>query len=166
MSSINNWLRHSPTNLETRWFGVRTSSADQSALHSQEEWFWFLCIGPSIIIKKTWKKMQVETYLVVQGYIVTHTYRGDISYTYGRLNPRNVHTYTKKNKKQKKKQKKKNTRIINSPPNPLHPSISMQILHTVLYTFPVVLTRRICLTIKGFLSGWSFHVFSRYSYMI
>ena len=97
--------------------------------------------------------MQVETYLVVQGYIVTHTYRGDISYTYGRLNPRNVHTYTKKNKKQKKQQQKKNTRIINSPPNPLHPSISMQILHTVLYTFPVVLTRRICLTIKGFLSG-------------
>ena len=93
------------------------------------------------------KKMQVETYLVVQGYIVIHTYRGDISYTYGRLNPRNVHTYTKK------KQKQKNTRIINSPPNPLHPSISMQILHTVLYTFPVVLTRRICLTIKGFLSG-------------
>ena len=53
----------------------------------------------------------------------------------------------------KKKTKIKNTRIINSPPNPLHPSISMQILHTVLYTFPVVLTRRICLTIKGFLSG-------------
>ena len=53
----------------------------------------------------------------------------------------------------KKKTKKKNTRIINSPPNPLHPSISVQILHTVLYTFPVVLTRRICLTIKGFLSG-------------
>ena len=66
----------------------------------------------------------------------------------------------------KKKTKIKNTRIINSPPNPLHPSISMQILHTVLYTFPVVLTRRICLTIKGFLSGRSFHVFSKYSYMI
>ena len=56
-------------------------------------------------------------------------------------------------KKKTKKNKQKNTRIINSPPNPLHPSISMQILHTVLYTFPVVLTRRICLTIKGFLSG-------------
>ena len=91
--------------------------------------------------------MQVETYLVVQGYTVTHTYRGDINYTYGRLNPRNVHTYAKK------KKQKKNTRIINSPPNPLHPNISMHILHTVLYTFPVVLTRRICLTIKGFLSG-------------
>ena len=26
--------------------------------------------------------------------------------------------------------------------NPLHPNISMQILHTVLYTFPEVLTRR------------------------
>ena len=61
-------------------------------------------------------------------------------------------THTHK-KKTKKKTQKKNTRIIKSPPNPLHPSISMQILHTDLYTFPVVLTRRICLTIKGFLSG-------------
>ena len=29
--------------------------------------------------------------------------------------------------------------------NPLHPNISMHILHTVLYTFPKVLTGRICL---------------------
>ena len=29
--------------------------------------------------------------------------------------------------------------------NPLHPNISMYILHTVLYTFPKVLTGRICL---------------------
>ena len=28
--------------------------------------------------------------------------------------------------------------------NPLHPNISMHILHTVLYTFPKLLTRRIC----------------------
>ena len=28
--------------------------------------------------------------------------------------------------------------------NPLHPYISIHILHTVLYTFPVVLVRRIC----------------------
>ena len=33
--------------------------------------------------------------------------------------------------------------------NPLHPNISMHILHTVLYTFLKVLTRRICLTIKA-----------------
>ena len=33
--------------------------------------------------------------------------------------------------------------------NPLHPNISMYILHTVLYTFPKVLTRRIYLTIKS-----------------
>ena len=32
--------------------------------------------------------------------------------------------------------------------NPLHPNISIDILHTVLYTFPLVLIRRICLTIK------------------
>ena len=36
--------------------------------------------------------------------------------------------------------------------NPLHSKISMQTLHTTLYTFPKVLTRRICLTIKSFLS--------------
>ena len=36
--------------------------------------------------------------------------------------------------------------------NSLHPNISMQILHTVLYTFSKVLTRRICLTIKSFFS--------------
>ena len=35
--------------------------------------------------------------------------------------------------------------------NPLHPDISMHILHTVIYTNPKVLTRRICLTIKSFL---------------
>ena len=36
--------------------------------------------------------------------------------------------------------------------NPLHPSISMHILHTVLYTFPNVLARRICFTIMMFFS--------------
>ena len=36
--------------------------------------------------------------------------------------------------------------------NPLHPNISMHILHTVLYTFPNLLTGRICLTIKSFFS--------------
>ena len=34
--------------------------------------------------------------------------------------------------------------------NPLHPNISMHILLTVLYTFPRVLTRRICLTVDSF----------------
>ena len=41
----------------------------------------------------------------------------------------------------------------------LHPNINMHILHTVLYTFPKVLTRRICLTIKSFFSWWSFPLF-------
>ena len=36
--------------------------------------------------------------------------------------------------------------------NPLHPNISLHILLTVLYTFPEMLTRRICLIIKSFLS--------------
>ena len=34
----------------------------------------------------------------------------------------------------------------------------MHILHTVLYTFPQVLTRRICLPIKRFLHWWSFPI--------
>ena len=36
---------------------------------------------------------------------------------------------------------------------PLQPNISMHILHTVLYTFPEVLTGRICLKIKALLVG-------------
>ena len=36
--------------------------------------------------------------------------------------------------------------------NRLHPNIRMHILHTVLYTFPNVLARRICLTMKRFFS--------------
>ena len=44
----------------------------------------------------------------------------------------------------KKKENKKNT------------NISMHILHTVLYRFPVVLTRRICLMIKSILSFFHF----------
>ena len=35
--------------------------------------------------------------------------------------------------------------------NPLHPKISLYILYTVLDTFPKMLTRRICRTIKEFL---------------
>ena len=42
---------------------------------------------------------------------------------------------------------------------PLHPDVSMHILITVIYTFPKVLTRRICLAIKSFFSWWSFHLF-------
>ena len=41
---------------------------------------------------------------------------------------------------------------LQHPLSPLHPNISMHILHTVLYTFLKVLTRRICLTIKSFLA--------------
>ena len=33
------------------------------------------------------------------------------------------------------------------PVNPLHPNISIHILYTLLYTFLLVLTRRICLTL-------------------
>ena len=51
------------------------------------------------------------------------------------------------------------TTVIKEDPHfldPLHPNISIYFLHTVLYTFPMALTRRICLTIKSFLSWWSF----------
>ena len=34
----------------------------------------------------------------------------------------------------------------------LNPDISMHILHTILYTFPMILTKRICLTIKSVFS--------------
>ena len=44
--------------------------------------------------------------------------------------------------------------------NPLHPKISVHILHTVLYTFPTMLTRRILLTIKSFYGWQSFPLFS------
>ena len=44
--------------------------------------------------------------------------------------------------------------------NPLHPNVIMQILHTVLYTFPELLTRRISLIIQTFCSCWSFPSFS------
>ena len=37
--------------------------------------------------------------------------------------------------------------------NPLHPNISIPSLHTLLYTFPLALTRRICLAIKASLVG-------------
>ena len=50
-------------------------------------------------------------------------------------------------------------RLVGRKINPLHPNISMHILHTVLYTFLKVLTRRICLTIKSFFSWWSFPLF-------
>ena len=39
-------------------------------------------------------------------------------------------------------------------------TISIYILHTVLYIFPKVLTRRICLTIKTFYNWWPFPLFS------
>lgn len=35
--------------------------------------------------------------------------------------------------------------------NPLHHNISLPVLHTVLYTLPMMLTRRICQTIKKFI---------------
>ena len=44
--------------------------------------------------------------------------------------------------------------------NPSNPNISIHILHTVLYTFPKKLTERLCSTIKGFFSSWSFPLFS------
>ena len=50
--------------------------------------------------------------------------------------------------------------ILSKSLNPLHLHISMSILHTVLYTFPKVRTRRICLTIKSFFGCWSFPLFS------
>ena len=44
--------------------------------------------------------------------------------------------------------------------NPLPPDISVHILHTIHYTFPKVLTRRICLIITSCFSWWSFPLLS------
>ena len=44
--------------------------------------------------------------------------------------------------------------------NPLHPNIRLYILPTVVWTFPNVLTRRICLPIKSFFSWRSLPLFS------
>ena len=44
--------------------------------------------------------------------------------------------------------------------NPLHPNISIHIFYTLVYTNQLVLTRRICLTIKSFLGWQSFLLFS------
>ena len=44
--------------------------------------------------------------------------------------------------------------------NPLHPDISIDFLHNVLNKFPMVLTRRIGLTIKSFFNWRSFPLFS------
>ena len=46
--------------------------------------------------------------------------------------------------------------------NPLQPNVSMHILHTVLYTFPIVLAGTIRLTIKRLkiLDIWKFHIFA------
>ena len=44
--------------------------------------------------------------------------------------------------------------------NPFHPKIGIYILHTVLFTFLLILTRRICLTIRSFLNLWLFPLHS------
>ena len=44
--------------------------------------------------------------------------------------------------------------------NPLHSIIGIHILHSVLLTFPMILTRRICLTIRSFLNKQSYVLFS------
>ena len=43
--------------------------------------------------------------------------------------------------------------------NPLYPKISVHILHTVLKSFPKVVMRRICLTIRSFFGWRSFPLF-------
>ena len=48
------------------------------------------------------------------------------------------------------------TKLWSSIASSLHPNISISILHTVFYTFPIVLMKRICLTIKNLFSWWSF----------
>ena len=50
--------------------------------------------------------------------------------------------------------------------NPLHPDISSNILNTILLTFLLVLTRRICLIIRSCLNSWPFPLFSWHLHLI
>ena len=50
--------------------------------------------------------------------------------------------------------------MVKSAISHLHPNIGMQVLHTVLYTFPMEFARRSCLTIKSFLSFRTFPLFA------
>ena len=47
------------------------------------------------------------------------------------------------------------------PMAPFHPNISIHIPQTVLFTFLMVLTKRICLTIRSFFTRLSFPLFSQ-----
>ena len=66
--------------------------------------------------------------------------------------------FTRKNNTlQKGKNERKKGKPSSSEPSQkfvdlLFSNISMNVLHTVLHTFPKVLTRRICLTVKSFIS--------------
>ena len=62
--------------------------------------------------------------------------------------------------------KLKLNQIVETILNSLHPNINIHILLTVLFTFPMVLTRRICLRIRSFLNWWSFPFFSLPLYLI
>ena len=52
--------------------------------------------------------------------------------------------------------------------NPLHPNTSIHILHTVLFTFLISVTKRIWLTIRSFLNWWSSScvIFIMYCYQL
>ena len=63
---------------------------------------------------------------------------------------------TKKKKKKKNGSREGKDGFLFGYLNFIHPNINMHILHTVLYTFPKVLTRRICFTVKSFLSWLTF----------
>ena len=47
-----------------------------------------------------------------------------------------------------------------------HPNIGIHFLHNDLSTFPVLMTGRICLTIRSFLNWWSFSLFSSSLHLI
>ena len=59
------------------------------------------------------------------------------------------HYFTLKKKKKLKKLKKKQIGTSDQKYSFFHSNISIRILHTLLYTYPLALTRRIRLTIKA-----------------
>ena len=57
-------------------------------------------------------------------------------------------------------------RISPNKNTPIHPCTGIRIIQIVLFTFPLVQTRRICLKISSFLKWWSFQLFSWQLYLI
>ena len=79
----------------------------------------------------------------------------------GHNNTREAHSRTMKQKKKTNhRNRKKEPQQPRKEECSVNPNIITNILQTVHYIFPRMLTRRICLTIRSFFHTWSFPLFS------